>query len=56
MDTLDVYVVVGLCAIGLLQVLETSPCRGGAAKNLIDSIIFLSFWQRRARRSGAGVP
>jgi hypothetical protein len=38
-----------------LQVFETSPCRGGSAEFLIDNIIFLSFLQRRARRSGARV-
>ena len=28
------FVIVGLCAIVFLQVLETSPCKGGAAEIL----------------------
>ena len=49
-------VVVGHCAIGLLQVLETSPCRGGAAEILFDTIMFPFYAGEEPVVNRAGVP
>jgi hypothetical protein len=42
MASLDIYVVVGHRTVVFLQVLETSPCRGGAAE-ILSSHYYVSF-------------